>query len=166
MQHRVDRPLAWLGTYNWHISMTNISSSSCERQRNNIFVVAVMSTPSVTTLKATGTGWKTKVLEKRAEFFSKIPQQWRLAEKLLSSSQKPLEASKNDLIGLNIARHSKVLSERESAITENYQVSQLLDSLAAREFTALEVTVAFSKRAAIAHQLVDNILCTVISVIR
>ena len=49
------------------------------------------------------------------------------------------------------------MSEREVSITEDYKVASLLGAMNSSELTALEVTVAFSKRAAIAGQLVSEV---------
>jgi amidase len=46
------------------------------------------------------------------------------------------------------------LSDEELAITENYDATGLAEAIAARQYTAVAVTKAFIKRAAIAHQLV------------
>lgn len=47
-----------------------------------------------------------------------------------------------------------ILTAKELQITEQYTVSQLLEALKSGQLTALEVTVAYCKRAAIAQQLV------------
>lgn len=99
--------------------------------------------------------WRQKVANKREECWSDIPDEWKLPDELKSSFQLPLENNKNDLIGNNVIRRSGVLTERELDISENYTVSGLLAALAQSKITALELTVAFSKRAAIAQQLVN-----------
>ncbi|KAM3511972.1 hypothetical protein MY11210_004372 [Beauveria gryllotalpidicola] len=48
---------------------------------------------------------------------------------------------------------SAPVSEKELDITESHNVSELLEALAGGKLTALEVTTAFCKRAAVAHQL-------------
>lgn len=98
--------------------------------------------------------WKAKVELKYKQCQSLIPEEWRLLAEATQHLVQPLETSKNNLIDLGIARNSGILTAKEIQITEEYDVQQLLKKLAAGELTALEVTVAFCKRAAIAQQLV------------
>ena len=51
-----------------------------------------------------------------------------------------------------------LLSTRELEITETEDVDILLGKLAAAEWSAVEVTTAFCKRAVVAHQLVSQLL--------
>jgi amidase len=95
-----------------------------------------------------------KVALKQEECLQKIPAEWKIPESLLSSLQLPLADNKNDLIQGDAVRKSGVLTERELQITEQYTVSGLLSALAEGSLTSLEVTLAFSKRAAVAQQLV------------
>ena len=53
---------------------------------------------------------------------------------------------------------SGVLTEREVAITESLTCVELLEAIAKGTYTAVEVTVAFCKRATIAQQLVRFML--------
>lgn len=99
--------------------------------------------------------WRQKVAKKREESWKDIPIKWKLPDELKYSFQLPLENHKNDFIGNNVIRMSGVLTERELNITENYTVSELLTALAQGKVKALELTVAFSKRAAVAQQLVN-----------
>ncbi|KAF2153878.1 amidase [Myriangium duriaei CBS 260.36] len=101
------------------------------------------------------TPWQERARAKRQRAHATIPQAWLIDSSLLSSLQSPLEKFKHDLIGSGIVRRSGILTEREIDITENYPVSDLLAKLAAGEFSSLEVTIAFSKRAAIAQQLTE-----------
>ncbi|KAM3562049.1 hypothetical protein MY1884_002045, partial [Beauveria asiatica] len=59
----------------------------------------------------------------------------------------------NDVLELGFCKRSGIPSEKELDITESHNVSELLEALAGGKLTALEVTTAFCKRAAIAHQL-------------
>ena len=102
------------------------------------------------------TGWEAKVAEKQRRCREAIPKEWLLPKTILSTLQQPLQSSPNKILELDIPRRSGILSKRELEITENYTVQALLKALAAGELTAVEVTVAFSKRAAIAQQLVRN----------
>lgn len=98
--------------------------------------------------------WEARAERKRNELASTIPKEWHIPADVLSTLRTPLEANKNDLIELDIVRRSGILTERELDITENHNVASLLQRLASGEFTCVEVTAAFSKRAAIAQQLV------------
>ncbi|KAK1149674.1 hypothetical protein N8T08_005227 [Aspergillus melleus] len=91
--------------------------------------------------------WQEKAEIKRLAAASKIPSDWRLPDSTLS-------ALTTDSNVLDIPRASGLLSPRELEITDTTDATLLLSNLAAREYTAVEVTTAFSKRAAIAQQLV------------
>jgi amidase len=47
------------------------------------------------------------------------------------------------------------LTEQELRITEHYTIAELLSALADGTLTSAEVTLAYSKRAAVAQQLVS-----------
>lgn len=49
-----------------------------------------------------------------------------------------------------------VLTEKERDITENYSVTELLESLKAKKLSVEEVTRAFLRRAAVAHAAVSD----------
>lgn len=99
--------------------------------------------------------WQTKVLAKQAAIKARFPKEWLLPVEVLESLPSPLPTSKVDLNTLDIPRRSGLLNEREIEITEAYDVKQLLAKLASGDLTSLEVTLAFSKRAAIAQQLTN-----------
>ncbi|KAL2826290.1 amidase signature domain-containing protein [Aspergillus cavernicola] len=90
--------------------------------------------------------WQQKSQRKREELAAKIPSEWRLSSDLLETA-----ASVDNIIG--IPRQSGILTERELDITESSDATALVERLAGREFSALEVATAFCKRAAIAQQL-------------
>ena len=100
--------------------------------------------------------WQTVVAAKRAQLETAIPDAWRIDAALLDTVDFSLESTQS-LDGDNspILRDCKILSDHELAITEKYNAGELLAKLAAGELTALEVTLAFSKRAAVAQQLVS-----------
>jgi len=89
--------------------------------------------------------WQAKVAQKQQQCRDAIPEAWRLPPSIMKSLAFPLDKNVNKLLELDIPRKSGILSERELAITESHSVSELL----------AEVTLAFSKRAAIAQQLVS-----------
>ncbi|KAK5043478.1 hypothetical protein LTR84_011947 [Exophiala bonariae] len=90
--------------------------------------------------------------EKRAQAAAKIPHEWRLSDEVLSqvSMTSPISV-------LGIPRTSGLLSTTELDITENYTAIEIRQALASRRFTTVQVTSAFSKRAAIAQQLTNCI---------
>jgi hypothetical protein len=102
------------------------------------------------------TSWLEKATAKQKSSLEKIPKEWLLPTSITETLQTPLESNPDRLIQMDIPRKSGIMSERELDITENYTVSALLQALRAGQMTALEVTVAFSKRAAIAQQLVRD----------
>ncbi|KAH7928245.1 general amidase [Leucogyrophana mollusca] len=87
--------------------------------------------------------WSELVSDKRRRQEESIPKEWLI-------SQPPI----NVLDVTSIPEESDVLSAREIEIT-NCQVELLLVKLASAEWTSLEVTTAFYKRAIIAQQLVN-----------
>lgn len=94
--------------------------------------------------------WQTIAAGKRASNAAKIPEEWRLPAKTLES----IHASPNANV-LNVPRTCGILTAREIEITEEYDATALLEKLAAGDFSAYDVTLAFCKRAAIAQQLVS-----------
>ncbi len=95
----------------------------------------------------TQTTWQEKVEIKISQARDNIPSEWRLSAGYIELSQDTPQAV------LDIPRRCGSLTEREIHITEDFDATALLEKLGSREFTAVEVTTAFCKRAAIAHQL-------------
>ena len=91
--------------------------------------------------------WEQKAQFKQAEAAAKIPAEWRLSAEILK------QVSTNDDSVLHIPRTCGLLTTEELAITENYDATALRDKLAGGELTSVQVTTAFSKRAAIAQQV-------------
>ncbi|GKZ16497.1 hypothetical protein AbraIFM66951_000275 [Aspergillus brasiliensis] len=91
--------------------------------------------------------WQGKVENKIAQAKNKIPLEWRLPSSYLEGLQDTSQSV------LDIPRRCGILSKREIHITEDFDATALLEQLASRKFTAVEVTTAFCKRAAIAQQL-------------
>ncbi|UNI16476.1 Amidase [Purpureocillium takamizusanense] len=115
-------------------------------------VTAATTTPTPTPAPAP-TDWQTRAAAKRKQRDEAIPVAWRLGDEVLASLQTPLESNRNNV--LDVPRRSGILSERELHITEGYDVKSLLAALAGGDMTAVEVTAAFSKRAAIAQQVTN-----------
>ncbi|VUC36747.1 unnamed protein product [Clonostachys rosea] len=101
--------------------------------------------------------WQAKAADKRAVCQEAIPKDWILPQSILETlpAKADLPKAKVNLIDLDIPRRSGILTEREIEITESFTTSQLLEGLASGKFTSYEVTLAFSKRAAIAQQLAN-----------
>lgn len=105
---------------------------------------------------AVTSAWEARAAEKRSRTAAAIPEEWKLSNKVLALLSTPLEKSRNNLFELDIIHASGILTSKEVEITEKYTVAQLLDALAKGTLSAVEVTTAFSKRAAIAQQLVQS----------
>lgn len=103
----------------------------------------------------TTTSWESVVAAKQQSCRDKLPKEWLLPSSILQTLQTPLEDNANRVNDMDIPRKSGILTEEELDITEKYTVAQLLSKLKSGELSALDVTLAFSKRAAIAQQLVS-----------
>lgn len=89
---------------------------------------------------------KERIAQKRASQAASIPKEWCL------SSLPPKESGDN---ALQLIRNARVLTQKEMDITENVDAELLLKKLASKELSSAEVTTAFCKRAALAHQLTN-----------
>ncbi|KAJ5332305.1 hypothetical protein MYU51_007307 [Penicillium brevicompactum] len=98
--------------------------------------------------------WQERAANKRRDCANKIPEEWKIPAQLLAELEAPVLDKKNDLIRDQTIRKSGILTDRELSITEDYQVVDLISALADGSLTAVEVTLAYSKRAALAQQLV------------
>jgi len=94
--------------------------------------------------------WKELIDAKRKSNFEKIPKEWRLSEDLLQK----VHSDRNANV-LDIPKTCGILTEKEVDITETPDATTLLQKLAIRELSSYEVALAFCKRAAIAHQLLN-----------
>ncbi|CAF1403491.1 unnamed protein product [Rotaria magnacalcarata] len=90
--------------------------------------------------------WEEKAIKKRSSLLDLIPQEWRLPESILT-------ALPNDCT--MIPAQCGILSELDLEITEINEIDELVHRIAEGRYTAVEVTTAYCKRAAIAHQLVN-----------
>jgi amidase len=84
--------------------------------------------------------------EKKAQQLNSIPKTWRIPTEIYQDATNVMDAPL--ACGL--------LNETESRITSDYDATALLEKLKAGVWSAEQVTVAFCKRAAIAHQLVSD----------
>jgi amidase len=87
---------------------------------------------------------------KKAEQAARIPTEWKLASKDLPSE---------GTVDLRpVASSSGILSARELEMTgETYDATSLAAAIAEGTYSAEEVATAFCKRAAIGHQLCNNL---------
>lgn len=82
--------------------------------------------------------------KKKAQQRGKIPENWRIAT----------DKYENTANIMDIPLACGLLNETERRITSDYDATALLGQLKSGVWSAEQVTVAFCKRAAIAHQLV------------
>lgn len=79
---------------------------------------------------------------------AKIPSDWRLDTATAAMTVLPRNV-------LPLMSSSAILSDREREITNAIDATALLEQIQRGQWTAEEVAVAFCKRAAVAHQLVN-----------
>lgn len=87
--------------------------------------------------------WKDISSAKRQSQFASIPQEWIIE----------LPPNTQDRV-LDVPAQSGLLTPKELEITETTEVDILLKKLSSAEWSSVEVTTAFYKRAVIAHQVV------------
>lgn len=102
--------------------------------------------------------WSEKVDKKRETCRNAIPATWKVPEEILALLKTPVQDNRNSVIEVDLIRKSGVLSHVELGVTDNYGIERLLSELASGALTAVDVIVAYSKRAAVAHQLVQSSL--------
>jgi amidase len=90
--------------------------------------------------------YKVLAAAKKAHQQDQIPKSWQI----------PTERYHGAINVMDIPLTCGLLDETESKITSNYDVTALLERLRSRIWSVEQVTVAFCKRAAIAHQLVSS----------
>ena len=88
--------------------------------------------------------------QKRLQQAESIPEAWRFKQPIPSADEVPN--------AVEYIRQSGILSPAELSITETTDATLLLKQLAAKQLSAVNVVTAYSKRAALAHQL--TICCT------
>jgi amidase len=86
--------------------------------------------------------WAKVARERRQSIASKIPGEW-----VLQASQTTIHPLASD------ATFGAILTKQEADITRLSAID-LVDAIRTRRYTSVSVTLAFCKRAAIAHQLV------------
>lgn len=90
--------------------------------------------------------WQAKAAAKVAETQAKIPRDWTLSESDLNKAQKQRK--------LNGPLFESFLDSSEREIIKNDSIG-LVDKIKSRHYSALQVTRAYCKAAAIAHQIVS-----------
>ncbi|KIV95041.1 hypothetical protein PV10_02747 [Exophiala mesophila] len=93
--------------------------------------------------------WQQKSEEARGAVMAKIPKEWLLPAPTLSSL--PLDVNP-------VFKSCGLLSDRDLEITDADDVTKILERIRSKEWSAKDVTIAFCKRAAIAHQLVNCLM--------
>ncbi len=89
------------------------------------------------------THWRELVTDKRRRQNESIPKEWLIT----TPPQSLLDVTK-------VPEQCGLLSAKELEITNTVDVAVLLNKLATSQWSAVEVTTAFCKRAIVAHQLV------------
>lgn len=87
--------------------------------------------------------WEELAADKRTRINNSIPDEWRIQELPAGDSFFDFPAK------------SGLLSDQELSITES-SATDLVQRLAQGKLKAVDVTIAFCKRAALAHQLVST----------
>ena len=88
--------------------------------------------------------YRTIAAEKQAQRQKQIPEQWLLSKDYSSLTNV-----------MDVPLTCGILSDAEIDITSNFDATALLEKLETGVWSAEQVTIAFCKRAAIAHQLVS-----------
>lgn len=91
--------------------------------------------------------WQQARERKHKEIDNAIPAAWKVPAELLQQQQHSVT---------RVPHTSGIMTQRELAITEMRAVD-LLSLMKSRTYTAVQVTTAFCKRAAIAHQAVSHL---------
>ncbi|CAF4555030.1 unnamed protein product, partial [Rotaria sp. Silwood2] len=91
-------------------------------------------------------GWEELVAKKRKALAELIPEKWRIPADILPAD------SQHSVI--SYPETSSLLSDEELTITQ-LTVKELVEKIASRKYSAVQVCEAFCHRAAIAHQLVN-----------
>lgn len=94
--------------------------------------------------------WLDVSTRKRSEVARRIPSEWKLSPETLAVIRPDA-----DINVMAIPRNCGLLTDKELQITEKYDATDLIAKMAAKELSSAEVTLAFCKRAAIAHQVVS-----------
>ncbi|KAF8428989.1 amidase [Tirmania nivea] len=100
------------------------------------------------TQEQTAKDWKSISLARQKEIYNAIPKSHRLSPAVIEGLENPRNL-------ISIPETCGILSQTELEITSTPSVTKLLADIRNRVYTAVEVTMAFCKRASIAHQLTN-----------
>lgn len=89
--------------------------------------------------------WKAQAQAKVADTLSKIPEEWRLEEDAIKAAKNRRQLAGDFIFGLLDPETVKYISQDSK---------ELVDLIAKKEYTSLQVTQAYCKIAAVAHQIV------------
>jgi len=98
--------------------------------------------------------WRELVAKKRAEVAKELPEEWKLSKDVLDTIN-----TNADIGVLDVPAKCGLLTAKELEITEKYDAVDLVAKMSAKELSSSEVTLAFCKRAAVAHQVVCYCYC-------
>ena len=90
--------------------------------------------------------WEEKASQKQLSLYNLIPQEWRLSQSIIKNPPKNLTT---------VPSQCGILSTLDLEITEIDNIEELAYRIAQGKYSAVQVTEAYCKRAAIAHQLVN-----------
>ncbi|CAF1328623.1 unnamed protein product [Adineta steineri] len=88
--------------------------------------------------------WEEKARQKRTALHDLIPQEWKLSESIIKDPPKNLTI---------VPSQCGILSTLDLEIPEIDNIEELAQQIAQGKYSAIQVTQAYCKRAAIAHQL-------------
>lgn len=97
--------------------------------------------------------WEKLVALKHKQIADDIPLEWRLPSTLIEKYRKPGV----NLIASDVVQSAGLLSQVEMQITETKSATEIAHQLKTGLLSSVAVTTAFSKRAAIAQQLVCSL---------
>lgn len=103
-------------------------------------------------MRVSSQDWEVEAAAKRADTLNKIPSKWRLSPTDVSKAEK-----QRDLTGSFVHQFLDVV---EISIISKDTI-QLIEEMKEGKLTAIQVTSAFCKAAAISHQIVSQIFSAV-----
>ena len=89
--------------------------------------------------------WQTRCAKRKQAQLDSIPKEWLID---------PISEDQMNVI--NVPKDCGLLSDRELEITETVDVEIILERLASGQWSSVEVTTAFYKRAIVAQQVVSS----------
>lgn len=93
--------------------------------------------------------WESIVAKKQEQRLKSIPKEWVLSSSILDTIKED-----SNISVLDIPSTCGILTSEELEITGKHDAVDLVKKMASKKLSSLDVTTAFCKRAAIAHQVV------------